>query len=1286
MASRSTPPPSQDSSSGSSNEGRKRSGSIGQGTGPAAPPPAQYAYYGLSQQQQQAMYYSQQQFQQQQQQAMYNPQYPMPYPQQPQPQQYQQYSQQEMQQQQQYQMQYQQGYPPQPSNGTPIMYHSNQAPIPVLTAMPMQMPMHPQAAPYAMQPQGYGGSYPGYPSQGIQVQHRPIIQQQQAPLRSSSHMHAHAAQMQHQQQQHQRMPPPAGSSGLSLQPKQIPQNKPYQPNAPASTRTPSPNHQPSIASAGVPVARIKSRSPSVASMFERPSGKSGKQQGGQPRKRDDEDNASITSTSSTKSFSGFMSGFKRGIMRGIGLKEDQENHRNNGHAASSDHQPTASNGKPVDLGNDLNAIRIQQHQQQGMVRGIYPSEPPVILQKYPGPPPGFVAANSFGPTSGPPPPVGPLQPIYPNQYPVVPLNSYPPSIPPPPLGAPPMSIGRPAIDFSKPPPFIVSSKPTSPVLEAVPQIPEITTTAISTVSLLSGPVVQSPSPPPTATPDPIAIEILQDSIPKNGSLSNRFSFDERESIDARPVAIKQKASQLSLGGNIASDVSGDEARLAEENETVKIQKNAVATVDFIAPSEDAPVDTNSANNVTVVRSNSRKAEQQLAVRTPPTRKFTDPGDVSPSYHPSLLARSGSLRNKNVADSSAGLSTSPHRSATISGHSSSANNSNTQYSTRSLDRSLGRGKKPLSANGTLSRSPLPPSPTPGSSNFIQSIMHEDVMQTHRDVSHLFWVDDAVVGPDVHPAKLLADAEAAVGSGAHAEDLPDFGSLLRKRSMLSKMGDGTGNIPATSNNSADAKSEEMTFAESSTLSRTRSFKETYVVITADTVDKEDGLLGKIVEEPDTTSDSTVADKTVVTADMDAGAVTPELEIPTRKPSVLSDAAFDGVSLSPGVAAAATATEPTSEASPAAAAPPNPLVDAQIEVLVPPRDRDEFPITIIYDYSAYSTPTPPSITVNELQNTPQVPMHPYLDVSFDAEKQPSQAATGWDWFANIGSEKVEPLQEEKQQQGAVAVAPAAESQREPHNEYLLPQVPLDQHTASDISDNEEHFVYPNNSDPFNGFPRFPLHLEKAIYQLSHAKLAQPRRPLIEQVMVSNLMLYILSVHADVTLQRQGPRKKRGGKKKKGSKKRSNKRASLAEEEEHHDLYQQEPVQFSSHSSAPLVVLNGSDKDKKRQSSDGMDLEEYVEQRRRRRSSAASDTASIESNGSESSWTSQGESDRESESESGGGLGSFFGKKKSGKKSGGAINSMVKGLSMVMGRSIGRKKTEDDDDVPLGILVGKT
>jgi hypothetical protein len=45
-------------------------------------------------------------------------------------------------------------------------------------------------------------------------------------------------------------------------------------------------------------------------------------------------------------------------------------------------------------------------------------------------------------------------------------------------------------------------------------------------------------------------------------------------------------------------------------------------------------------------------------------------------------------------------------------------------------------------------------------------------------------------------------------------------------------------------------------------------------------------------------------------------------------------------------------------------------------------------------------------------------------------------------------------------------------------------------------------------NPYARYPIHVERAIYRLSHIKLANPRRPLYEQVLISNLMFWYLGV----------------------------------------------------------------------------------------------------------------------------------------------------------------------------------
>ncbi|KAJ3149870.1 hypothetical protein HDU86_006828 [Geranomyces michiganensis] len=93
---------------------------------------------------------------------------------------------------------------------------------------------------------------------------------------------------------------------------------------------------------------------------------------------------------------------------------------------------------------------------------------------------------------------------------------------------------------------------------------------------------------------------------------------------------------------------------------------------------------------------------------------------------------------------------------------------------------------------------------------------------------------------------------------------------------------------------------------------------------------------------------------------------------------------------------------------------------------------------------------------------------------------------------------------------------------------------------SQQHARYAAANGSSSGSGSPsplpgRLSLDDEKYVYRISHIKLAEHRRPLFQQVLISNLMLYILSVHADVTLNRMGggPRKraKRGKRPRKNS-----------------------------------------------------------------------------------------------------------------------------------------------------------
>ncbi|ORX85222.1 hypothetical protein K493DRAFT_320001 [Basidiobolus meristosporus CBS 931.73] len=46
------------------------------------------------------------------------------------------------------------------------------------------------------------------------------------------------------------------------------------------------------------------------------------------------------------------------------------------------------------------------------------------------------------------------------------------------------------------------------------------------------------------------------------------------------------------------------------------------------------------------------------------------------------------------------------------------------------------------------------------------------------------------------------------------------------------------------------------------------------------------------------------------------------------------------------------------------------------------------------------------------------------------------------------------------------------------------------------------------YTNYSRLPIHIERAIYRLSHIKLTNPRRPLFHQVLISNLMFWYLSI----------------------------------------------------------------------------------------------------------------------------------------------------------------------------------
>ncbi|GAC93514.1 potential regulator of cell polarity [Pseudozyma hubeiensis SY62] len=74
-----------------------------------------------------------------------------------------------------------------------------------------------------------------------------------------------------------------------------------------------------------------------------------------------------------------------------------------------------------------------------------------------------------------------------------------------------------------------------------------------------------------------------------------------------------------------------------------------------------------------------------------------------------------------------------------------------------------------------------------------------------------------------------------------------------------------------------------------------------------------------------------------------------------------------------------------------------------------------------------------------------------------------------------------------------------------HMGPRPMNGQLTAGSLLERSEMGTYGKGN---YSYARYPIHIERAVYRLSHIKLANPRRPLYEQVLISNLMFWYLSI----------------------------------------------------------------------------------------------------------------------------------------------------------------------------------
>lgn len=195
-------------------------------------------------------------------------------------------------------------------------------------------------------------------------------------------------------------------------------------------------------------------------------------------------------------------------------------------------------------------------------------------------------------------------------------------------------------------------------------------------------------------------------------------------------------------------------------------------------------------------------------------------------------------------------------------------------------------------------------------------------------------------------------------------------------------------------------------------------------------------------------------------------PVLYIPTIPPSLLDDPLSTKV-------APPSAMVPTPAAQPVPAQQqypiPQPQTSQEVQPAPPPRkDKDK------------------KAGLFKWGSSKQV-----KDKGGEKEKEKEKDGSFFSWFGG-GSKK-------KQDQEVASISSNNNAGREAAQALL---------GASKSSKNHAQ-TSPGLAPPVgNSYARYPIHVERAIYRLSHIKLANPRRPLYEQVLISNLMFWYLGV----------------------------------------------------------------------------------------------------------------------------------------------------------------------------------
>jgi Activator of mitotic machinery Cdc14 phosphatase activation C-term len=176
-----------------------------------------------------------------------------------------------------------------------------------------------------------------------------------------------------------------------------------------------------------------------------------------------------------------------------------------------------------------------------------------------------------------------------------------------------------------------------------------------------------------------------------------------------------------------------------------------------------------------------------------------------------------------------------------------------------------------------------------------------------------------------------------------------------------------------------------------------------------------------------------------------------------------------------------------------------------------RSPSPVTSIH--SEFLSSTRPELRPAQMQSMSLSSMHPGPQ-GFDARREKEKEKDKKGLFKWGGGEKKGKKDQREKDKDAGFFGSFFSSKRKP--EESPPMGLVHGQSARDAAvallgapkSSRGYVPSPSPQPPVNNFSRYPIHVERAIYRLSHIKLANPRRALYEQVLISNLMFWYLGV----------------------------------------------------------------------------------------------------------------------------------------------------------------------------------